>query len=198
MQGTDVLRAARTFFLTIVLFAAVPSAASAVTNSGGLQQLASPNDCVSSNPASNCGTVVGGGLGQARSVAINPGGANAYVASQAGSLTTFGRNGETGALAFTTCIKDPTSTEACPSNSNRPLSQAAWVVATDSTVYVASRSGNAISEYTRDPGTGALTALGCISQTGTNPAGGPPCATAAGLTGVDHLALSPDGSNLYA
>src|SRR5436190_3226130 len=198
MQGIAVLRLARTFVLTIVLFAAVPSAASAATAAGGLQQLPSPNDCISSAAGSNCGTVVNGGLGSARSVAVNPGGANAYVASQAGSLSTFGRNGQTGALSFTACIKDPSSTEACPANSNRPLAQAAWVVANDDFVYVASRSANAISEFSRDPGTGALTAIGCIGQTATNPAGGPACQTAAGLTGVDHLALSPDGNNLYA
>src|SRR5436190_16984268 len=198
MQGIAVLRLARTFVLTIVLFAAVPSAASAATAAGGLQQLPSPNDCISSAAGSNCGTVVNGGLGSARSVAVNPGGANAYVASQAGSLSTFGRNGQTGALSFTACIKDPSSTEACPANSNRPLAQAAWVVANDDFVYVASRSANAISEFSRDPGAGALTAIGCIGQTGTNPAGGPACQAAPGLTGVDHLALSPDGNNLYA
>src|SRR3954471_15808148 len=191
MRGIDVLRAVRALLVTMALFAVLPSAASAVTNPGGLQQLAPPNDCISSAPGSNCGTVVNGGLGQARSVAINPGGANAYVASQAGSLSTFGRNGETGGLSFTSCIKDPTSTEACPTNSTVPLSQAAWVVATDDNVYVASRNGNAISEFSRDPSTGGLTVLGCISQTGTSPvAGGPACATAPGLTGVDRLALS--------
>src|SRR5438874_3624629 len=198
MRGIHVLRAARALFLTIVLLAVVPSTASAVTTSGGLRQLPSPNDCVSSNPASTCGTVINGGLGSARSVAVNPGGANAYVASTAGSLSTFGRNGQTGALSFTTCTKDPSSTEACPSNANRPLAQAAWVVANDDFVYVASRTGNAISEFSRDPGTGALTVIGCISQTGTNPAGGPACQAAPGLTGVDHLALSPGGNNLYA
>src|SRR4051794_9595166 len=197
MTGIDVRRAGRSLLLAMLLLVLVPSAASAVTTSGGLQQLAPPNDCVSSNPGSTCGTVINGGLGNARSIAVNPGGANAYVASTTGSLSTFGRNGQTGALSFTSCIKDPTSTEACPSNSNRPLAQAAWVVATDNFVYVASRSGNAISEFSRDPGTGALTVLGCISQTGSNPAGGPGCQTAPGLTGVDHLALSADESNLH-
>src|SRR2546423_9851119 len=140
MQGIDVLRAARALFLTIALLAVLPSAASGGTSAGGLQQLPAPNDCVSSSPGSACGNIVSGGLGQARSIAVNPGGANAYVASTTGSLSTFGRNGETGALSFTACIKDPTSTEACPANANRPLAQAAWVVATDDFVYVASRS----------------------------------------------------------
>jgi hypothetical protein len=137
-----------------VLLAIAPSAAAAATTSGGLIQLPPPNDCVSTVPASNCGTTVNGGLGNARSVAINPGGANAYVASTSGSLATFGRDGQTGALSFTTCVKDPTSTQACPSNSTRPLGGAAWVVATDDFVYVASPTGNAITEFSRDPGTG--------------------------------------------
>src|SRR5689334_276918 len=114
MQGIGVVRAGRAFFLTIALAVAMPSVASAATNPGGLQQLAAPNDCVSTLASSGCGTIVNGGLGSARSVAINPGGANAYVASQAGGLSTFGRNGQTGGLSFTSCIKDPSSTEACP------------------------------------------------------------------------------------
>ncbi|MEA2494979.1 MAG: hypothetical protein QOJ29_2890, partial [Thermoleophilaceae bacterium] len=198
MTGIEVFRGTRVLVLTALLFALMASAASAATNPGGLLQLPPPNDCVSSTPGSNCGTVVNGGLGSARSVAVNPGGANAYVASSAGSLSTFGRNGQTGALSFTACVKDPSSTEACPSNTNRPLAQAAWVVATDDFVYVASRTGNAVTEFSRDAGTGQLTLIGCISQTGANSAGGPLCQSSSGLTGVDRLALSDDGNNLYA
>src|SRR4051794_26805530 len=83
MTGIDAFRAGRSLLLAMLLLVLVPSAASAVTANGGLQQLAAPNDCVSSNPGTTCGTVVNGGLGNARSIAITPGGANAYVASTA-------------------------------------------------------------------------------------------------------------------
>ncbi|MEA2439983.1 MAG: hypothetical protein QOH76_1407 [Thermoleophilaceae bacterium] len=197
MTGTGVFGAARILVLALLLASIAPTAASAVTAPGGLRQLPAPNDCVSSAAASGCGTTVSGGLGSARSVAVNPGGANAYVASSDGSLSTFGRNGETGALSFTSCAKDPSSTETCASNSTVPLAQAAWVVATDDFVYAASRTGNAISEFARDAGTGQLTEIGCIRQGGGNSAGGTPCDTSPGLAGVDRLALSDDG-NLYA
>ena len=173
MQGIGVARVVRTFVVAIALLVALPAVASAATADGGLQQLSPPDDCISSAAGSTCGTSVDAGLGSARSVAINPSGGNAYVASQAGSLSTFGRNSDTGALAFTTCIKDPSSGEPCPTSSNRPLAQASWVVANDQFVYVASRSANAITEFSRDNTTGALTAIGCIGQSAANPAGGP-------------------------
>jgi Calx-beta domain/Bacterial Ig domain len=199
VRGTGVLRVVRTVVVAIALSVAAPSAVLAATNAGGLQQLPSPDDCVSTLGTSGCGTIVNGGLVQARSVAISPGGENAYVASQSGALSTFGRNNDTGALSYTSCVKDAGSGEVCPNNSPVPLSTAAWVVATDDNVYVASRGGDAISEFTRNPGTGTPTPLGCISETGANAvSGGPACAAAPGLKGVDRLALSSDETNLYA
>jgi 6-phosphogluconolactonase (cycloisomerase 2 family) len=180
-----------------VLVSLAPASASAVAP-GGLQQLPAPNDCVSTSAASNCGTIVNGGLGAAHSVAVPPDGTSAYAASTTGALTTFGRNASTGALSFTTCVKDPSSTEACPSNSNRPLGGAAWVVATNANVYVAAADGDAVTVFTRNPSTGALTSFGCISQSGGNSAGGPACQTSAGLSGVERLAISADGKSLYA
>lgn len=64
-------------------------------------------------------------------------------------------------------------------------------------VYVASSSSNAVAIFRRDAATGALTqavgTAGCIAQAG---AGG--CANAVGLEGPNSLAVSPDGSNVYA
>jgi sugar lactone lactonase YvrE len=184
--------------MLVMLVCVAPGAAAAATGAGGLEQLSAPNDCVSSNAGSNCGTIVAGGLGAARSVAVTPDGASAYVASTTGALSTFGRNATTGALSFTSCIKDPASTEPCPSNTNRPLDGAAWVVANDGFVYVAAPNADAISAFQRNSDTGQLTAIGCIRQGGGNPAGGPACASSPGLTGVDRIALSADGKNLYA
>src|SRR3954451_12161957 len=130
MSGSHVFRGARTFVVALLLVASAPAVASAA-GAGGLDQLPPPNDCVSSNQTSNCGTVVNGGLGAARSIAVTPDGANAYVASTTGSLSTFGRSTSTGALSFDRCLKDPASTEACPTNSTVPLDGAAWVVVND-------------------------------------------------------------------
>ncbi|MEA2429664.1 MAG: hypothetical protein QOI19_137, partial [Thermoleophilaceae bacterium] len=196
MRGIDVLRVVRAAVVAAGFIAALPSAALATPVPGGLQQLPPPNDCVSSTAASNCGSNVGGGLGQARSVAVTPSGASVYVASPAGSLSTFTRNGQTGALSFSTCVKDPGSSEICQTTATRPLSAPAWVVATNAFVYVA--TGNSITDFSRDTATGQLTDLGCIGQTSANPNGGSPCQVAPGLSGVSRLALSPDGNNLYA
>src|SRR4051794_37080898 len=127
MSGIDVLlRSARALLLSLAILAVAPALASAAIGAGGLEQLPSPNDCISSSPTTACGNPVSGGLGAAQSVAVTPDGANAYVASTTGSLTTLTRNSSTGALDFQACTKDPTSTEPCPSNSNRPLDSASW------------------------------------------------------------------------
>lgn len=64
-------------------------------------------------------------------------------------------------------------------------------------LYVASSKSNAIAIFTRNASTGALTqpagAGGCISQDGI---GG--CATGVGLVGPNSVAVSPDGTTVYA
>ena len=199
MSGIDVLvRSARALLLTAAILAIAPALASAATAAGGLEQLPSPNDCISSAPTTACGNPVSGGLGAARSVAVTPDGASAYVASTTGSLTTLSRNLSTGELNFEACVKDPTSTEACGTNSNRPLDGAAWVIANNGFVYVAAADADTISVFQRNADTGDLTAVGCTSTSATNSAGGPDCDVSNGLSGVDRLTLSSDGDNVYA
>jgi DNA-binding beta-propeller fold protein YncE len=74
----------------------------------------------------------------------------------------------------------------------------AVAVSTDGrNVYVASSRSNAIAIFRRNPGSGALSqpagAAGCIASKALEG-----CARAIGLGGVNSLALSPDGRNLYA
>ena len=64
-------------------------------------------------------------------------------------------------------------------------------------LYVAASRSNAIAIFARDAVSGELTqarsTAGCIAVAG---AGG--CAQAVGLEGVNSVAVSPDGRNLYA
>ncbi|HEX8121055.1 MAG TPA: Calx-beta domain-containing protein [Solirubrobacteraceae bacterium] len=188
--------------LTALAFA-LPSTAAAQLPAGGIQQLPSPNDCVTTT-AAECGTTINGGTTDARDVAVTPDGKSAYVVSSSGggtgntgSLATFARNPSTGALSFDRCVKDETSTEPCAANVTL-LAGASSVIATNTHVYVASTSEDAVVAFGRNTSTGALTRIagttGCVSETGN----GGTCEDGAGLDGVDFLVLSPDGENIYA
>jgi len=76
-------------------------------------------------------------------------------------------------------------------------SRAIAVSPDDRHVYVASSRSNAIAIFRRLPGNGALRqapgAGGCIASKGAEE-----CATAVGLNGVNSVAISADGRNLYA
>ena len=64
-------------------------------------------------------------------------------------------------------------------------------------LYVASSTSNAITVFSRNADTGALTQLGgtagCWSETGANG-----CSDGHGLTGPGDVAVSPDGQNVYS
>jgi 6-phosphogluconolactonase (cycloisomerase 2 family) len=191
--------------LTVLVFAA-PAVAQEDTPVGGLQQLPTPNDCISTEPAvdpnpAECGTVISGGVTDADSIAVTPDGKHAYVAASGGenggSLATFSRNLSTGELSFNACMRDPSSNEVCSTEVTQ-LDGATYVVATDNHVYVASADSGAVRGFTRNTTSGALTPIalpgGCVQATG---AGG--CTDGDnGLAGVQHLVLSPDGEFLYA
>ena len=66
-------------------------------------------------------------------------------------------------------------------------------------VYVASALSDAVSAYGRDPATGALTQLGCVSHNGTNgfDGTGGECVDGKALDGAAAVVVSPDGAHVY-
>ncbi len=66
-------------------------------------------------------------------------------------------------------------------------------------VYVASQNSDAVTAFTRDPSTGALAELGCVSQNATNgfDGTGGECADGKALDGASGIAVSPDGAHVY-
>lgn len=66
-------------------------------------------------------------------------------------------------------------------------------------VYVASAQSDAVGAFARDPATGALTQLGCISQNGTNgfDGTGGECTDGKALDGAAGVVVSPDGAHVY-
>jgi 6-phosphogluconolactonase (cycloisomerase 2 family) len=146
------------------------------------------------------------GIRAARDVSISPDGKNVYVAGQASSAVSwFSRNATTGVLTPMSCIQDnnaeslthcpvvgsgisgPRSVEASPDGKN---------------VYLAALVGNSVAAFSRNATTGALTQLpgnaACIRNWRNYTPNSLCSVTGHGLGGAFSVALSRDGSSLYA
>ncbi len=166
---------------------------------GTLTQAKGAAGCIAAKGANGCATAVG--LDEPNSVAISPDGRNVYATSRAGnSVTSFIRNPKSGALH-----QLPPTASGCISGLSLPictpgralLAPDVVVVSPDGTsVYAGSFFGNAVSAFSRDSGSGALTQLagtaGCIAEATEG------CATGIALKSVEGLAISGDGASVYA
>jgi DNA-binding beta-propeller fold protein YncE len=167
--------------------------------SGTLSQAKGSGGCVAAKAADGCARAVG--LVQPNSVAVSADGRNVYATSRAsGSVTSFRRNPKTGALR-----QLATERNGCISGLALPscalgralVAPDVIVVSGDGkNVYAGSFFGNSVAAFGRDPSTGALTQLtgtaGCIAAATEG------CATGIALNSVEGLAISADGSSVYA
>jgi DNA-binding beta-propeller fold protein YncE len=155
--------------------------------------------CVSAKGAGNCAPAIG--LDEPNSVALSPDGRSLYVTSRAGdSIATFVRNRKTGGLRqlppnFRGCISEA-PIPGCAAGLGLGAPDVVVVSPDGKNVYAGSFFGNAISAFARDPKTGALTQLagtaGCIAEATTG------CAAGIALESVEGLAISADGTSVYA
>lgn len=126
------------------------------------------------------------GLGQAQSVALSPDGKHLYVASGSDkAVAVFSRSASTGALTFVEAQKQDGVSSVVGLNGAESV-----VVSPDGkNVYVAADVSNAVTVFTRNATSGALTFLESIRDD---------------MPGVDGLekarsvAISADGKNVYA
>ena len=167
--------------------------------SGVLRQPQGKAGCVAAKGEHGCGLAVG--LLGPNSVAVSPDGRDVYATSrEGGSVTSFHRNRKTGALR-----QLPPSSSGCISGlpipacvAGRALSGPDVVAISPDgeNVYVGSFFGNAVSSFARNPESGALTQLegsaGCIALATSG------CATGIALGSIEGLAVSPDGTTVYA
>lgn len=159
------------------------------------------------------------GMGLLSSPAVSPDGRNLYALGGANvfapsTVLTFTRNTTTGALAFAGCITGDTAVSAC---TQIPTATAGGTgsglggvsdlaIAPDGrNVYVVAPFDDAITTFTRSPGTGALTALECDAGDTAVPSAacaGVGSATAggadSGLDGLGRVTVSPDNSFVTA
>ena len=176
------------------------------STSGALTQLPSPNNCISSDATSGCGTTSAAGLEEASGVTASPDGKNVYVAA-VGSGTDHGdiaeferetsKEGALKQLGTPNACLASTVLAGCESaiDINDP---GELIVSPDGqNVYANSYVENAILEFSRGS-SGDLKQLAepntCVSSTATTPSG---CTSAKGIDGPFGMAISPEGSDLY-
>jgi hypothetical protein len=120
--------------------------------SGALEQLASPNECVSTEALANCTKAKA--IGHAIGVAISPDGSDLYASSEQSSVGSFGRGGEGELiqLAGYPCLTEAnTGCEPASSDERVGIQYARRLtVSPDGTnVYVAAQAGHSIAEFAR-------------------------------------------------
>jgi DNA-binding beta-propeller fold protein YncE len=166
---------------------------------GVLTQAKKAGGCIAAKGAGGCAVAIG--LDEPNSVAISANGRSVYATSRAAnSISTFARNPKTGALR-----QLPPPLAGCISGVSLPgcatglalLAPDVVVVSPDgNNVYVGSFFGNSVAAFSRNPQTGGLAQLAgsaaCIAEATAG------CATGIALNSVEGLAISGDGSGVYA
>jgi 6-phosphogluconolactonase (cycloisomerase 2 family) len=113
-------------------------------------------------------------------VTVSPDGAHVYVASDvSGSVTVFSRDAATGELTWEEAQVDETGVI-----STLDGAEAVVVSADGAHVYVAAQHDDAVTGFSRDAATGALTLV--TAQTGFN-----------GLGRAQSVTITPDGAHVY-
>jgi DNA-binding beta-propeller fold protein YncE len=207
-------RCARCALFIVLVALAAPAGAlgesksrgSAGNELGKLAQLHGPSGCLvdRSTPAGGC-TPVRALKGPAPllgsdAVAISPDAKNVYVASsKSNAIAVFKRNQSDGTLSQRSgtagCIAAAGAGGCAPAvGLIRPNSVA--VSPDGQNVYATAVGSNAITVFSRNSSTGALTQAGdgsgCISNAALTG-----CTTGRALDGADIVTVSPDGANVY-
>jgi DNA-binding beta-propeller fold protein YncE len=166
--------------------------------SGALTQGKGKAGCISAQGKGGCAKAVG--INGPNSVAVSPDGRNVYAtARNSSTLLSFKRNPKTGALRpipGAGCIAGIPLPPPC-TLANGMVTPDVVVVSPDgANVYVGAFFGNSVASFSRDPGSGALTqppgTAGCIAEATSG------CATGIALKSVEGLAISGDGTSVYA
>lgn len=166
---------------------------------GRLTQAAGAAGCVAAKGATGCAPARG--LRGPNSVAVSADGRNVYATSvRTDAVAVFHRNQKTGALTQLPGASGCIAAAPIPGcTTGRALDGADVVVVSPdgANVYVGAFFGDAVAVFARNASTGALTqptdTTGCIAATATSG-----CATGLALDAPEGLAISADGSSVYA
>jgi DNA-binding beta-propeller fold protein YncE len=161
---------------------------------GGLEQLSSPDDCVTSSTV-GCGTLIPDGLTSTYQQVVSPDGNNLYAVGFNGGVVEFSRNASTGALTEIGCITSNSTSPNCTTNALGLSDPGSIAISPDgSDVYVATQAQESLLTFSRNASTGLLTEVNTDCYTYAVVAG---CTQDAGLDLPYGVTVSPDGKNLY-
>ena len=133
----------------------------------------------------------GDALTGASSTTVSPDGNFVYVTSSVSNgIAIFTRNQTTGSLKQIGCVR---AVRTC--TPARALGGASSLAITldGKNAYMAAAESDAVAEFARNPDTGALSFIGCISDDGTDRT----CAKGNALRGPFAVVASPDGKHVY-
>lgn len=162
------------------------------TASGGIAQ----NYCISGNGTTGVdGTkgacADGDALSGASNVTVSADGKFVYATSYYSSgVAVLLRNQTSGALRQVGCVR---AVKTCVSARAMNGARALALTPDGLNAYVAASWSDAVVELKRDPATGLLSSIGCISDDGTDRM----CAGGNALRGANALVASPDGKQVY-
>jgi DNA-binding beta-propeller fold protein YncE len=146
--------------------------------------------CVAETAEPGC--VDSSGLGHIQSLAISPDNTSVYTGSlDRDAVTILARNTTTGALTPAGCIAETGGTD-CADATGLVNPEAIEVSPNSKNVYVASDGSDALTTFSRNVTTGALTQTGCFSLSAL-----PGCTQLAGMADVRGVAVSPDAKTVY-
>jgi 6-phosphogluconolactonase (cycloisomerase 2 family) len=133
------------------------------------------------------------GVDSPSAIAIAPDGTSLYVTSSAGTLTAFQRDVAGGTLTQqplgSGCFSDNALGD-CVTLGGLARASSVVVSASGTSVLVASTDDDAVLSFKRDPASGVLTRVSCVSG---NPAATAGCTPSALVVGPRGVALRPDG-----
>jgi hypothetical protein len=173
------------------------------TTTGALTQLPGTTGCISED-GSGGACVDGKALTGIDQLALSPDGAHLYATAGGASdaVLSFSRNSGTGQLTQLAgtagCISETGTGGLCVDG--KGLDDAVHVVVSPdgAHVYAVSQASSAVTIFSRNSGTGALTQLagttGCVSDTGSGGA----CVDGTALDGTYGTVVSPDGRTVHA
>ncbi len=166
--------------------------------SGALTQAKGAAGCIAARGASGCAEAVG--LDGPNSVAVSADGKNVYATSRtANSITTFRRDGKTGALTQLPgnagCIAG-VALPGCATGRALLGPDVVTISPNGANVYVGSFFGNEVAVFARSRDGGILTqpggSGGCIAETSSSG-----CAVGIALGAPEGMAISPSGAWVY-
>ena len=159
------------------------SSVGCVTDTGGDGRPGTDGFCVN-----------GDALLGASALAVSPDGRHVYVTSHTSNgIAWFARDAATGALAQNGCIKEFPRADRCRAGFGVERTSGVAVSADGKHVYVTAANPGSVSAFSRDPDSGDLEPIMCVSENGSDGL----CTDGTALTGASSVTIAPDGSQVF-